>query len=139
MTDETIDNRTPLQIDLEDARRRTANMPRDKQAIAEIWAYVSDLRLQCVTHARAKSWYQQQKSKCVVTARANGEKSATAAEHEAEANDRIYEAHLAYRLAEQMIVVDRAALNALHAELDSIRTDRADARKADEFIAREQS
>lgn len=135
----TEEHRTPLQADLEDARRRTATMPRDKQVIAEIWAYVADLRRQCVKHAQAKSWYQSQKSKCVVDARANGEKSATAAEHIAEANDQIYNAHLAYRLAEQMIVVDRAALSALHAELDSIRTDRADARKADEFIAREQS
>lgn len=126
-----------LQEDLDDVRARTANMPRDKQVIAEMYAYAVDLRRQCQTFAEAKSWHQQQKSKVVVARRAGGEKSATAAEHEAEARDEIYRAHLAYRLAEQMIIADRAHLNVLHAELDSIRTDRADARKADEFMARE--
>lgn len=132
-------SKTQLEQDLDEVRQRTANMPRDKQVIAELWAYATDLRRQCQEHARAKSWYQQQKSKVVVARRADGEKSATAAEHEAEADDDIYRAHLAYRLAEQMIIADRAALNVLHAELDSIRTDRADARKADEFMAREQT
>ena len=37
----------------------------------------------------------------------------------------------------RVLVADRAALNVLHAELDMIRTERADARKADEFQARE--
>lgn len=131
--------KTQLQTDLDDVRARLGNAPRDKQVIGEMWAYAADLRRQCKEHAQAKSWYQQQKSKVVVARRADGEKSATAAEHEAEADDDIYRAHLAYRLAEQMIIADRAALNVLHAELDSIRTDRADARKADEFMAREQT
>ena len=131
--------KTQLQTDLDDVRARLANAPRDKQVIGEMWAYAADLRRQCQEHARAKSWYQREKSKVVVEARARGEKSATAAEHEAESRDDIYQAHLAYRLAEQLIIADRAALNVLHAELDSIRTDRADARKADEFMAREQT
>lgn len=135
-----IDNEEPpLQRDLRETRQRTANMPRDKQVIAELWCYATDLRRQCEEHARAKSWYQREKSKHVVAARTKGERSATAAEHSAEAEESIYAAHLAYRLAEQLIVADRAALNVLHAELDSIRTDRADARKADEFMARTQT
>lgn len=134
MTDESR-----LSRDLADVRTRLANAPRHTQVIAEMWCYATDLRRQCEEHARAKSWYQREKSKAVVAARAAGEKSATAAEHAAEADEDIYAAHLAYRLAEQLIVADRAALNVLHAELDSIRTDRADARKADEFMARTQT
>lgn len=133
------DDETPLQRNLRQARERTSQMPRDKQVIAELWCYATDLRRQCEEHARAKSWYQREKSKHVVEARAGGERSATAAEHSAEAEEDIYKAHLAYRLAEQLIIADRAALNVLHAELDSIRTDRADARKADEFMARTQT
>lgn len=126
-----------LQKDLDGARRRTAGMPRDKQVVALMWCYATDLGRQGQTFAEAKSYYQHQRSKRVVEARGAGEKSAAAAEHQAEADESIYRAHLAYRVAEQLISRDKAALNVLHAELDSIRTDRADARKADEFQARE--
>jgi hypothetical protein len=127
----------PLREDIEAIRKRTANMSRDKQVIALMWAYARDLRRQCTAYANAKSDYQHKRSRMVVELQGTRKISATAAEHEAEADQEIYEAHLAYRLAEQLIVSDRATLNVLHAELDSIRTDRADARKADEFMARE--
>lgn len=128
---------SPLEVELAEVDERLAARPREHQIIGQMWVYAKDLRRQATEHARAKSWYQSQKSKIVVRARSEGEKSASAAEHLAEADDDIYRAHLAYRLAEQLMVADRAALNVLHAELDMIRTERADARKADEFQARE--
>lgn len=131
-----MDDLTPLERALRDSRQRTANMPRDKQIIAEMWAYAQDLRLQGETFAHAKTDYGRRLSSVVVQERANGEKSATAAEHTAEASDGVYNAHLAYRRAEQMIVADREALRVLHAELDSIRTDRADERAASQWEAR---
>ena len=125
-----------LDADLTVARERTQGMSRDKQVIAEMWAYHTDLTRQATTFAQAKSAYGQRVSKIVVQERANGEKSASAAEHTAESTDDVYRAHVAYRLAEQLITVDREALRILHGELDSIRTDRADARAADTFQAR---
>lgn len=125
-----------LDADLKAARDRTAGMPRDKQIIAEMWAYHADLTRQADVFPKAKSAYGNRLSKVVVRERANGEKSATAAEHTAESEDEVYKAHVAYRLAEQLIMVDREALRILHGELDSDRSDRADHRAADTFQAR---
>jgi len=127
---------TPLERDLADIKYRLSGQSRENQIIAEMWAYHTDMGRQARIYASAKSHYQKRLSTVVVTERAGGEKSATAAEHTAESRDDVHEAHLAYRLAEQLINVNRAALNILHAELDKIRTERADARAADQHMAR---
>lgn len=127
---------TPLEKDLADIKYRLSGQSRENQIIAEMWAYHTDLGRQARTYAGAKSHYQKRLSTVVVTERAAGEKSATAAEHTAESTDEVHAAHLAYRLAEQLLVVNRAALNILHAELDKLRTERADARAADQHMVR---
>lgn len=127
---------TPLERDLADIKYRLSGQSRENQIIAEMWAYHTDMGRQARIYAQAKSAYQQRLSTVVVTERAAGEKSATAAEHTAESRDDVHAAHVAYRLAEQLLNVNRAALNILHAELDKIRTERADARAADAHMAR---
>lgn len=112
--------------------------PSDR-VIAQMWVAWDDLEKQSRIYAQAKSWYQREKAKRVTELRAGGEKSAAAAELAAEAQDDIYRAHLGYRLAEQLVTVDREALRILHAQLDAIRTERADARAADAFLARDQT
>lgn len=129
-------DQTPLEQALADIRYRMGNQSRENQIIAEMWAYHTDMGRQARIYAHAKSAYQQRLSTVVVEQRAAGEKSATAAEHTAESQDDVHNAHLAYRLAEQLLNVNRAALNILHAELDKIRTERADARAADQHMAR---
>jgi hypothetical protein len=62
--------------------------------------------------------------------------SAAAAEPQAESDPDVWNAALAYRMAEQMIAADKAALAILHGELEAWRTRKADERAADSFTAR---
>jgi hypothetical protein len=131
-----VADQTPLEAALADIRYRLGNQSRENQIIAEMWAYHADLGRQARNYAGAKSAYQKRKSVIVMTRHMEGQKVVSTSEHAAEASDDVHEAHLAYRLAEQLINVNRAALNILHAELDKIRTERADARAADQHQAR---
>lgn len=128
-----------LQADLDGINQRMGNQPRENVVLASMWAYHKDLQYQSWVYAKAKTEYGRRTSVVVVRERMNGEKSATAAVHTAEASEEVYEAHLAYRAAEQMLTADREALRILHAELDVIRTHAADRRMADSFQARTQT
>lgn len=134
-----MSNESTLQADLADVRQRMGNQSRELVVLAEMWAYHKDLTFQIWKYAGAKTAYGRRMSQIVVRERANGEKSATAAQHTAEATEEVHNAHLHYRLAEQMIVADREALRILHAELEVWRTKAADARMADSFQARTQT
>lgn len=125
-----------LQADLADLQKRLANQPYENMVIGRMWAYHKDLVYQSWVYAKAKTEYGRRLSAVVVRERMNGEKSATVAVHNAEITDEVYEAHLAYRAAEQMVTANREALKILHAELDALRTQAADRRAADAFTAR---
>jgi hypothetical protein len=107
--------------------------------IAKMWIYHKDLEHQCKEYAEAKTYNARIKSTLIVSIMADQTKpSATAAEHQAEADPEVWRSALAYRLSEQMVAADREALKILHAELDKYRTEAADQRAADAFMTRNQ-
>lgn len=104
--------------------------------IARMWVYHKDLEYQSWLYAEAKTEYGRRYARIVVQMRQEGEKSAEVAGRVADMDDKVHSAHLAYRLAEQMVTADREALKILHAELDKYRTEAADMRAADSFMTR---
>lgn len=106
------------------------------RTIAAMWIYQHDLELQGYRYAEAKTEYGRLKARVMIQKRAAGEKSGEMCAVYAEDDEAVAAAHMAYRLAEQMVTADREALKVLHAELDDYRTKAADARAADAFQAR---
>jgi hypothetical protein len=118
------------------AETRGGEMP--NVAIRRMWIYHHDLEIQVGIYADAKTEYGRRLSRVVVQCRQEGEKSYDVCKHIAEMDPEVHDAHLAYRLAEQMIAADKEALRILHAELEAYRTQAADQRAADTFQARTQ-
>lgn len=133
------DKPTPLDSALADIRYRMSNQPRENQIIAEMWAWQQEMTRQSHVFAQAKSFHGREVAKVIISERLAGEKSAAVAEKKAETVDEIYAAHVAYRLAEQLVYAAKEGLRILHAELDKLRTQKADARAADQFTARTQT
>lgn len=129
----------PVSERLQQARERMRGHTRDNVVIAEMWVWHQELQYQARRFANAKTFHGREVAKVVIRERANGEKSAAVAEQRADMEEEIYSAHVAYRTSEQLVTGAKEALKILHAELDKIRTDRADARAADQFQARTQS
>ena len=102
--------------------------------IALMWAYQRDLEIQAFVYAEAKTAYGRLMGRKVIEKRMAGEKSAEVAGHHAEQDDDVFDAHLAYRKAEQMIIADREGLRVCHAELDWLRTTEANARQENAFM-----
>ncbi len=107
--------------------------------IAKMWIYHHDLEYQCWRYTNAKTEFGRLQARVVVQMRQEGEKNYDVCRHVADMDDTVHAAHLAYRLAEQMITADREALRILHGELEAYRTQAADQRAADTFQARTQS
>ncbi len=129
---------TPLERDLIDAQQRTERMSRPNQVIAEMFAYSSDLRRQGILYARAKSAAERRVAQTVTARKVNDPKEPVSlSEHHATDTDDVFEARVAYRTAEALMTADREHLRVLHAELDKLRTEAADRRQADSFMARE--
>ena len=129
---------TPLERDLADAAQRTRGMSRPNQVIAEMFAYSSDLRRQGIVYARAKSAAERRVAQVVTARKVNDSKEPVSlSEHHATDLDDVFEARVAYRTAEALMTADREHLRVLHAELDKLRTEAADRRQADSFMARE--
>lgn len=126
-----------LAAELESLSR--GNLSGPNLIIARMSAYLRDLRRQMGTYAEQKSEYDRKLSRIVVQMRNEGEKNYDVCKHVAHMDDDVHAAHLAYRLAEQLITLDREALRVLHAQLDAYRTEAADQRAADQFQARMQS
>jgi hypothetical protein len=108
------------------------------KVIAKMWCYQYDLEVQMRMFAEWKTEYERLRARIVITKRQEGEKSADVAEAHAHLDGEAAQAHLNYRMAEQMISADKAALAVLHAELDAWQTQQADSRAADKFSAKEQ-
>lgn len=106
--------------------------------IARMSAYLRDLRRQMGVYAEQKTNYDRLLSRVVVQMRNEGERNYDVCKHVAHMDQAVNDAHLAYRLAEQLITLDREALRVLHAQLDAYRTEAADQRAADQFQARMQ-
>lgn len=105
--------------------------------IASMWVWVTDLRYTSAELAVSKTEHERLMGKAVVRQRTFGEKSATVAEHRAIADDdEVFQARLRYRLAEHRIAEVKAALAVLHAQIDDLRTQAADARAAGAWEAR---
>lgn len=117
---------------LEDADRHSR--PMDK-VIGRMWAYHRDLELRAHEYALRKSHYERLKGASVLKARAKGERSADVATMGAIQEDDVFGALVAYRAAEQLRDADKEALRILHATLDKMRTEAADSRAADKFLA----
>jgi hypothetical protein len=111
-------------------------LPVPNNLIRKMWVYHHDLEIQSWRYAAAKTDYGREYARIVVTVRNEGEKSAEVAGRVADMDPKVHDAHLAYRLAEQMVTANREALKILHAELDAYRTRAADERAADQFQAR---
>lgn len=123
-----------LQDELDSAKRYPR---RQDKVLAAMHAYCTDLDIAGQDFAAAKTDHDRLLARRIVAERAAGEKSAEVAAHKAIAeDDEVYRTRLAYRLAEQRIIADRAHLARLHADLDDQRTQAADARAADSFQAR---
>lgn len=129
----------PVNERLQQTRERLKGHTRENVVIAEMWVWHQELQHQARRFANAKTFHGREVAKVVIEERAKGEKSAAVAEQRADMRDDIYNAHVAYRTAEQLITGAREALKILHAELDKLRTESADARAADQFQARTQS
>lgn len=127
---------SPLDIALADIRYRMGNQPRENQIIAEMWAWQQELTRQAHVFAHAKTFHGREVAVFITKERLAGERSAAVAEKKAETVEEIFNAHVAYRLAEQLVSAAKEALRILHAELDKLRTQAADARAADQFQAR---
>ena len=111
----------------------------DNLIIAKMWVYHHDLERQVWIYTQAKTEFGRRQARVVVQMRQEGEKNYDVCRHVADMDDEVHAAHLAYRLAEQMVVADREALRILHGELEAYRTRAADQRAADQFQARTQS
>lgn len=107
--------------------------------IAKMWVYHRDLEKQAWIYSDAKTEFGRRYARVLIAARMEGEKSADAAGKIADMDPDVHKAHLAYRLAEQMVAANKEALKILHAELEAFRTKAADARAADSFLARTQT
>lgn len=117
---------------------QACNQPRyQDRIIARMWVYHRDLELAGDAYASAKTDFERALGKDIVRIREAGERSAEVAERKSLAeNDAVYGRKLQYRTAEQRVAADKAALNILHAQLEDLRTQAADARAADQFQAR---
>jgi hypothetical protein len=114
------------------------NQPRyQDRIIARMWVYHRDMEVAGKEYARQKTDFERELGKEVVRLRSAGERSADVAGQKAlSESDDLYFSKVNYRAAEQRVTADREALKILHAQLDDLRTQAADARKADEFQAR---
>lgn len=125
--------------DVWDLQAELAKAPRGRpqdRIIHAMWCYNKDLRYAGDSYAQAKTEHDRVLARAIVQDRNLGEKSAEVAAHRAIAgNDEVYQTRLTYRVAEQRIVADREALRTLHAQLDDLRTQAADARAANTFEA----
>lgn len=118
------------------AATRGGSMP--EVAIKRMWIYHHDLEWRLQVYAERKTQYDRLMSRVVVQMRNEGEKSYDVCKHVAEMDEEVHQAHLDYRLAEQMMAADKEALKILHAELEAYRTQAADQRAADVFQTRTQ-
>ena len=119
------------------AALRQRNLSGSNLIIAKMWIYHRDLEHQAWRFSNAKSEFGRRYARVVVQMRHEGEKSAEVAGRVADMDEDVHNAHLAYRLAEQMVSADKEALKILRAELEAFRTQRADERAADQFQARQ--
>jgi hypothetical protein len=117
---------------------RGSGMSEANLCLSRMWIYQRDLEYQMHLYANRKSEHGRLLGRKVIEARMAGEKSADVAAMKAEQDDEVFNAHLAYRVAEQMITADKEALRILHSQLDQLRTEAADRRAADQFQARTQ-
>lgn len=115
------------------------NLDGSNLIVAKMWIYHRDLEYQSWRYSQAKSEFGRRYARVVVQMRHEGEKSAEVAGRVADMDEGVHNAHLAYRLAEQMVTADKEALKILHAELAAWQTKRADDRAADAFQARTQT
>lgn len=123
--------------ELENLRQR--NLDGANLIIAKMWIYHKDLEKQAWIYSQAKTEYGRRRARVIVQMRQEGERSYDVCDRVADMDEDVHNAHLAYRLAEQMVTANREALRILHAELDKYRTEAADTRAADQFMARTQS
>lgn len=114
-------------------------LPEESKIIKKMYVVHHDLEHQGKVYADAKSEFGRLYARVVVQMRTEGEKSAEVAGRVADMDPDVHAAHLAYRLAEQMVSADKEQLKILHAELEAWRTRKADERAADQFQARTQS
>lgn len=128
----------PYDRDAQLAALKNSNMSTANLILSRMWIYQRDLEYQMQIFAQRKTEHGRMVGRHVIRARMDGERSADVATMKAEQEDDVYAAHLAYRVAEQMITADKEALKILHAQLDQLRTEAADRRAADQFQARTQ-
>lgn len=132
----TYDSEIRLHNDLADALERTGHLDVSVRNIGLLWAYQAELQRQIEAAAKARVEYDRVLGAGVIRYRTQGEKSAEVARMRAEADDLgVYEAALAYRVAEQMIAACKRAMDILFAELEGWRTKQANERAADKFQA----
>lgn len=126
----------PLHADLLDVVRRLRNAPEGVRNVALSYAWLAELDRQGRKHAIAKSRYERLLARAIIRLRQDGvEKSGSAAEKRAEDDDEVWQAHLDYRLAEQLQNVARSALRVLEVANDNWRTQQANERRQDSFHA----
>jgi hypothetical protein len=124
-----------MSFDRDAALREANRLTGANRIIARMWAYQTDLEQQAWIFSEAKTAYGRMLGRTVIKKRMDGERSAEVAAHHAEQEDEVFNAHLAYRKAEQMLTADREALKILHAELDWMRTEQANSRAENTFMA----
>lgn len=126
-----------LHADLVETFQRLRGEPGDVVTIALQWCYQAEMERQGAKFATRKTEYDRALGRAIVKYRTEGERSAEVASHRAHAeNDDVYQAHLDYRLAEQMLAAAKSGLGILSGRLSTWQTNQAAQRSADAFIAR---
>lgn len=114
-----------------------SGLPEEAKIIKKMNIVHWDLELQGKIYAETKTEHGKLLAKVIIQCRMDGSaKSDAAALSFANLDPEVNAAHLAYRLAEQMVAADKEQLKILHAELEAWRTRKADERAADTFQAR---
>jgi hypothetical protein len=115
---------------------KRGDLPEHQKIIKRMHVFWFDMQKQMQEYAHKKTEFDRLRSRIIVQMRQEGEKSYDVCSNVADMDQAVHDAHLAYRLAEQLIAADKSALQICHAELDAWQTGQADARAADSFQAR---
>jgi hypothetical protein len=125
-----------LHVRLVAAIERTRGHSRGAQLVAMQWVFTWDLRRYGREFAEAKTAYEVLHARRQVEFRDAGEKSGAMCATRADAMPDVAEAHLRYRLAEQLERLARKRLDTISNEIEVWRSENANVRAADALTAR---
>lgn len=131
-----LDPTNDLHLRLVDACQRTQGSSPGNRLVALQWVFNWDLGRYGKEFAESKADYEQLRAKAIVRFRDDGEKSGAMCEQRADATDEVRDAHLRYRLAEQLERLARKRLDTVRNQIEVWRSENATARVMDGYHGR---